>query len=160
MRFIRRFSQLALSLLGSAIVLYAAFGVEGVYDRVVVAIVGLVILEAGIWQITRALFPNEREFKPLRQETEFFLKLVRQLNRAALDATRGAEELDRLEEEMHHSVERLRRLAGKSEAELGLEPPAERRPATARGRRKGQNPAAARAKRKARDAAAAARVEA
>lgn len=137
MRFVRRWTQLALSLLGSAIVLYAAFGVERAYDRVVVALVGLVILELGIWQITRAFFPNEREFKPLRKEADFFLGLVRRLNRAAIAAERGSEsaleELDRLEAEMHHSVERLRRVAGRSEAELGLVAP--ETPAAARGSR-------------------------
>jgi hypothetical protein len=65
------------------------------------------------------MFPNQRDFLPLRKETDYFLKLVRRLNRAALAAQRGSAnavgEIDRVQEEMHHSVERMRRLAGQSE---------------------------------------------
>jgi hypothetical protein len=60
-------------------------------------------------------------YRPLRSETEYFLTLVRRLNSAALrDGSLGAhQELDRLHEELHHSVDRMRRLAGLTEDDLG-----------------------------------------
>jgi hypothetical protein len=119
MRSIRRFSQFLLTALGASIVFYAVYVVEPTRERLLYAALGLVIMEIGIWQVSTFLFPNERAFKPLRKETDFFLKLVRRMNRAALAAERGsenaAEEMDRVQEEMYHSIERMRQLAGQTE---------------------------------------------
>jgi hypothetical protein len=124
MRTIRRLTQLLLTLIGTAIVLYAVLRVESTYNRVLVVALGLLFVEAGIWELTRSLFPNEREFKPLRKETDYFLTIVRRLNRASIRARAGAigsdEEVNRLHMELHHSVDRMRRLAGLSEEELGF----------------------------------------
>ena len=113
---------------GGVLVVYAVYYVQALRERVLYASLGLLIMELGIWQVTAFLFPNEREYRPLRKETDFFLKLVRRLNRAAVAAQRGSpnarEEIERVEEEMHHSVERMRRLAGQTEAELGESVPA------------------------------------
>lgn len=129
MRSIRRFSQLVLTAGGAALVLFAVYRVDVLYDRVLISALGVIIMELGIWQVTRAFFPNQRAFRPLRQETDYFLKLVRRLNRTALAAQRGDQEaeaeLDHLQAEMMHSVERMRRLAGRTEAEIGLAIPRE-----------------------------------
>lgn len=121
MRSIRRFSQFLITLLGAAIVVYAVYMVEPLRERLLYAALGLFIMEVGIWQVTAFLFPNEREFKPLRDETDYFLKLVRRMNRAAVATERGStnavEEMDRVHQEMLHSVDRIRRLAGQTEAE-------------------------------------------
>lgn len=120
MRSIRRFSQFLITALGAAIVVYAVYMVEPMRERVLYAALGLFVMEIGIWQVTAFLFPNEREFKPLREETDYFLKLVRRMNRAAVAMERGsanaAEEMDRVQQEMLHSVDRMRRLAGQTEA--------------------------------------------
>ena len=124
MRRIRRLTQILLTVLGTIVVLYAALGVTGMYNRALVAALGLILLEAGIWEFTRSLFPNEREFRPLRKETDYLLTTVRRLNRAAIRARAGAigatDEVERLHQEMHHSVDRMRRLAGLSDEELGF----------------------------------------
>jgi len=103
---------------------YAIFGVEELYYQALVAALGLITMELGIWQITRAFFPNERRYLALRKETKYFLQLVSRLNRAVVKSERGdaaaAEEADRLQSEMHHSVDRMRTLAGRTDAELGF----------------------------------------
>lgn len=118
MRSIRRLSQFLLTIVGASIVLYALYAVDALRERMLFAGLGLLIMELGIWQLTAFLFPNEREFKPLRKETDYFLKLVRRLNRAAVAAERGSanarEEMTRVQEEMHHSVDRMLRLAGQT----------------------------------------------
>lgn len=131
MRRIRRFTQLLLTFLGSGIVLYAVLVIEPVYDRVLTAVLGLLLLELGIWEVTRALFPSQRVFRPLRKETDYFLTLVRRMNAAAAKAgSIGAhQEIDRLHEEMHHSVDRMRRLAGQTENDLGYRAAERRSPA-------------------------------
>lgn len=124
MRSIRRFSQFLITLLGAAIVVYAVYMVEPMRERILFAVLGLFVMEIGIWQVTAFLFPNEREFKPLREETDYFLKLVRRMNRAAIALEKGSanasEEMDRVQQEMLHSVDRIRRLAGQTEAEAAV----------------------------------------
>jgi hypothetical protein len=121
MRTIRRLSQLFLTLSGTMTVIYAVTRVEPLRERVLIAVLGLIIIELGIWQITRVFFPNEREFKPLREETDYFLKLVRRLNELTIRLNKGSStaqaDIDRLRDEMYHSVERMCRLAGRTEAE-------------------------------------------
>ena len=124
MRTIRRFTQLVLTLIGGAIVIIAVYQIDSIYQRALVAALGLLVMELGVWQVTRAFFPNEREYKPLRDETDYFLGLVRRLNRSAILGRDGSVSADRemedLQAEMHHSVDRMRRLAGFTQEELGL----------------------------------------
>lgn len=124
MRSIRRISQMFLTVSGAGTVMYAVLAVEPTRDRILVAALGLLIMEIGIWQLTRIFFPNEREYKPLREETDYFLKLVRRLNASSLRLQKGANtaqaDIDRLREEMFHSVDRMCRLAGRTEEELAL----------------------------------------
>jgi hypothetical protein len=126
MRTVRRLSQIFLTASGTGTVIYAVLRVEPLRDRLLIAALGLIIMELGIWQITRVFFPNEREFKPLREETDYFLKLVRRLNASTVRLSKGAEgvqaDIDRLRDEMHHSVDRMCRLAGQTESELALAP--------------------------------------
>ena len=105
-------------------VMYAVLTIEPLRDRILVAALGLLIMEIGIWQLTRIFFPNEREFKPLREETDYFLKLVRRLNTSTLRLHKGSNtaqaDIDRLRDEMFHCVDRMCRLAGRTEEELAL----------------------------------------
>jgi hypothetical protein len=125
MRRIRRLTQVLFTLTGTAIVLYAVLAIESTYTRVLVVALGLILLEAGIWELTRSLFPNEREFRPLRKETDYFLTIVRRMNRASVraraQAAGAADEVERLRLELHHSVDRMHRLAGLSDDDLGFQ---------------------------------------
>jgi hypothetical protein len=124
MRKIRGSFHLALTLGGMLLIGYAVMLVEPTYERVLTAALGVVLLQAGVWQITQSLFPNERAFRPLRRETDYFITLVRRLNRAALAARRGTpsaiHDLNQVHDEMHHSVDRMLRLAALTEEDLGF----------------------------------------
>ena len=124
MRRIRGSFHLALTVSGTLLIVYAVMSVEGMYDRMLVVGLGLVLIEAGIWRITQSLFPNERNFRPLRKETDYFIVLVRRLNRAAVNAQRGStsamDDLTQVHDEMHHSVDRMLRLAGLTDEDLGF----------------------------------------
>ena len=124
MRKIRASFHFALTVAGATVIAYAVIGLEGTYERLLLAALGIVLLEAGIWQITQSLFPNERAYKPLRKETDYFVTLVRRLNKNALAAQRGSasalHDLQQVHEEMHHSVDRMMRLAGLTEEDLGF----------------------------------------
>jgi hypothetical protein len=124
MRRIRGSFHLALTVGGTLLIIYAVMAIGGMYDRMLVVALGIVLIEAGIWRVTKSLFPNERNFKPLRKETDFFIVLVRRLNRAAVNAQKGSgsamHDLAQVHAEMHHSVDRMLRLAGLTEEELGF----------------------------------------
>ena len=94
------------------------------YERVLIAVLGLLLMQVGIWQLTATLLPDQREYRPLRKETDYFLSLLRRMNRAAVAADEGSTyavaEVERLYAELHHSVDRMRRLAGRTEENLGF----------------------------------------
>ena len=106
-----------------AVILWAVLVTDTIAQRLLWAGLGVVLMEAGIWRITQSIFPDERSYRPLRKETDYFITLVRRLNRAAVAAGRGSEaaeqEFARVHEEMLHSVERMRHLAGQTEDQLG-----------------------------------------
>lgn len=124
MRRIRGSFHLALTLGGTLLIAYAVMYVDGMYDRMLVVALGLVLIEAGIWRVTQSLFPNDRNFRPLRKETDYFITLVRRLNRAAVNAQRGSgsavHDLAQVHDEMHHSVDRMLRIAGLTDEDLGF----------------------------------------
>lgn len=124
MRRIRGSFHLALTVAGTLLIVYAVIAIDGMYDRMLVVALGIVFIEAGIWRVTQSLFPNERNFRPLRKETDYFITLVRRLNRAAVNAQRGSSsamhDLAQVHDEMHHSVDRMLRLAGLTDEELGF----------------------------------------
>jgi hypothetical protein len=125
MRHIRTSFHLLLTIGGMLVILYGILAADCVYIRLLYAGLGIVLMEAGIWRITQSIFPDERAYRPLRRETDYFITLVRRLNRAAVSAGRGStaaeEEMELLHREMLHSVERMRDLAGQTEAQLGYE---------------------------------------
>lgn len=124
MRRIRGSFHLALTLSGTVLIAYAVMNVEGMYDRLLVVALGLILIEAGIWRVTQSLFPNDRNYRPLRKETDYFITLVRRLNRAAVNAQRGSgsgvTDLEQVHAEMHHSVDRMLRIAGLTDEDLGF----------------------------------------
>jgi hypothetical protein len=124
MRRIRGSFHFALTVGGMMLVGYAVVYTEPLYDRILLAVLGLVLLEAGIWRITQSIFPNERAYRPLRRETDYFIKLVRRLNSTARAAQRGSttavHELTEIHNEMYHSVDRMMKLAALTEEDLGF----------------------------------------
>jgi hypothetical protein len=124
MRRIRGSFHLALTLGGTLLIAYAVMSIDGMYDRMLVVALGLVLIEAGIWRVTQSLFPNDRSYRPLRKETDYFITLVRRLNRAAVNAQRGSgsavHDLAQVHDEMHHSVDRMLRIAGLTDEDLGF----------------------------------------
>jgi hypothetical protein len=127
MRKLRRLINFIFTTLGTALVLYALIYIEPRNERLLVAGLGLVLIEAGVWRFTRSLMPNERKYTALRTEADYFTNLVRRLNRAAIQA-RGEkpgdsaesaqDDLTHVHEEMHHSVDRMLRLAGKADDDV------------------------------------------
>ena len=115
-RKIRRGLEIAIPLLGMSIIfLSVLFGPESLQMQVLLVLVGVLILEAGVWGLTSGLLPNERHYVALREEGDHFIELIRALNAAAVVQKEGREDdgsFGRALQKMHGSVDRMGELAG------------------------------------------------
>lgn len=119
-RHIRRNFDYCLTGLGIGIILCAVI-LGASLDIVVqlpMALIGVLIMEAGVWRITTKLFPNERRFSGLRTEGDHMIELIRQLNSAAIAKETGQEDARRFQETlqaMHDSVIKMSEIAAKDD---------------------------------------------
>ncbi len=88
--------------------------------QIVVVLVGLIIIEAGVWRLTAKILPNERKYHALRAEVDSFIGYVRILNTQGsnlrVQETETAKEsfLETLDS-LHASVDRMGEVAGREE---------------------------------------------
>ena len=118
-RKIRRGIEIALPILGMGIIFGSVlFGPSNLQFQVLLVLIGVLILEAGVWGLTGGILPNERRYLALREEGDHFLGLIRVLNAAAVARDTGQEDDARFREaraQMHTSVERMAELAGQDD---------------------------------------------
>ncbi len=111
--------ELGLPLLGMVIVFAAVLFVppSDLQLQIVVVLVGVLMLEAGVWGLTGRILPNERTYSALRDEGDHFIDLIRNLNAAAVAREAGVNGSDQRFDEalaaMHLSADRMAELAGK-----------------------------------------------
>jgi hypothetical protein len=121
LRSLRRAIAVALPVVGT-IVVFAAILVPSIsldlQVQILVVLVGLLMVEAGVWKLTAKILPSERKFLALRAEVDSFIGLVRDLNTAAVELRSGetpeksAAFQDSLAS-LHTSVDRMAEVAGK-----------------------------------------------
>ncbi|MCH2355157.1 MAG: hypothetical protein MK319_00530 [Pseudomonadales bacterium] len=78
------------------------------------AVLGVLLMEAGVWGMSNKFLPNERRFSGLREEGDRMLDLMRELCSAAVARDRGGEDDQRFQaarEKMHTSVESMAAIA-------------------------------------------------
>lgn len=131
MRTIRKAVELGTPILGMVTVFAAVLLIppSNLQIQLVTVLVGVLLIEAGVWRLTNPFLPNERQFLPLREEVDDFIDLVRQLNKAAIDRNsneEGTEEADTMLEEtladLHSSVRRMGQLAGVETGQVPADP--------------------------------------
>lgn len=120
MRMLRKTIELGLPILGVVLVLAAVLFFPNLYIQIAIVLIGLVLIEAGIWNLAAPILPSERKYMALRNEVDAFIRLVRRLNRAALELTSEATPQNRtrllqVRDEMMESVRRMETYAGRSE---------------------------------------------
>lgn len=119
MRALRRAIELSLPILGMAVVFGGVLFIPGsrLQFQIVVVLLGVLMLEAGVWGLTNQLLPNERTYVALRAEGDRFIDLIRNLNAAAVDRDTGAEQGEERFRKalvaMHDSVDIMGEVAGK-----------------------------------------------
>jgi hypothetical protein len=83
MRKVRDRLKVGLPVLGTLLVFGAVVFISGQIPQIVVVLAGLLLLQAGVWQLANPLLPEDRKYPHLRQEVDHFMDLVRELNGAA-----------------------------------------------------------------------------
>lgn len=139
MRAIRKGVEIGLPIIGVALVLAAVlFFYQNLYLQIAIVLIGLVLIEAGIWNLANPILPSERKFLALRAEVDAFIGLVRRLNRAALELTAEATSQNRakvlqVRDEMLESVKRMEDYAGKEQEPPVAQAPIESPPQSGEG---------------------------
>ena len=126
LRILRQRLETGLPILGVIVILSAVLFVRELRGQVAIVVLGMLLLEAGVWKLAHHVLPSERQYLALRSETDRFLTLVRQLNAAALmvkahDSPTHRDAFEDVRQAMHQTVARLCEVAGKTEAELAAE---------------------------------------
>ncbi len=112
-RKVNRYAALVSAVVGVAIVLSSFLFLQDLTWWYVTVAIGLLIALFGFLYGVYPFLTSEREYSALRQEVDSFIKLVRQLNRAATSSS--GEDLERVKSQMLASVERMAELAGKED---------------------------------------------
>lgn len=122
---IARLLDIALPTVGVAIVLAAVVLGGGGWGPIWMAVVGLLLVEAGVWRLgSRVMY--ERRYTPLRTEVQRFVGLARELNHASVRAREagspaGRQALEESVAALQESLDRMVTVAGKTEADLEAE---------------------------------------
>lgn len=106
----RKRIEKGLTLAGIAVILGPVMTVTDSIPVLALVLLGIIMLEAGVWGLARRVLPEEREYLGLRMEVENFLRLVRELNGLAVEGDGAG--VRATEDHLHRQVERIVRAAG------------------------------------------------
>jgi len=127
LRHLRKGFDIGLPMIGVMIILGAVLFLSEIRIQIAVVMVGIVLIEAGVWKIAHQLLPNDRRYHALRYEIDAFISLSRDLNEAALaakaeDTPEKRRAFDEIRESMHRTVEQISDVAGMAAEELPPNP--------------------------------------
>jgi len=127
---LHRWANAALSISGIVLVFGAVLLLQETRVAMILTVlVGILLIEAGVWKLSGTLLPTRRKYLALRAEVRAFLASVPRLNRAAVEARAGNdpeawERVRKVLAEMHEAVDRMGEAAGQEEGEPPTRPPA------------------------------------
>lgn len=121
-RLLRNITLTMLPFIGVLLVIGAVLWLRDLRWQMVLVVGGLLLVEIGVWTCAQRILPNERKFRALRVEVDAFIRLVRQLNTAAMAVKENPspehqETFEDVREAMRQAVERMADVAGKTDVE-------------------------------------------
>jgi hypothetical protein len=119
-RKIRKTVSAGVSILGAILVFLAILIPSISVDlgrQIPVVLLGLLLIEGGVWKLTEKILPDERKYLALRAEVDGFMVLMRALNARAVELKiMGTDEAHTAFQttlaELHASVDRMAEVAG------------------------------------------------
>ena len=121
MRNMRKILAIGLPILGTILVFLAILVpviALNLQLQIVVVLVGLLIIEAGVWRLTAKILPNERKYLALRTEVDGFIDRIRVLNAHGVnlrkeDTATSREAFRETLDALHEAVDRMEKVAGR-----------------------------------------------
>ena len=121
MRNLRRTVSASISVLGAVLIFLAILLPDLSVDltrQIPVVLVGLLLIEAGVWKLTQKILPSTRKYLALRAEVDLFMAQMRALNARAIQLKSNGSDEDHAAfqeslETLHASVDRMAEVAGK-----------------------------------------------
>jgi hypothetical protein len=115
----------ALPLLGAGIILAVALCKYALQDATIV-ILGIALIEIGIWKLSHKLVLEQRKYNALRAQGNLFLVLVQQLNAASLrlkaeETPANHQAVENIRQHMQQLVDHMAVSAGKTDTEIEAE---------------------------------------
>lgn len=123
MRKLRKLVAVGIPIVGTLIV-FAAILVPAIslnlQLQILVVLLGLLIIESGVWRLTAKVLPNERKYLTLRKEVENFISLIRVLNTQAVnlrvqETETAKEHYKETIDSLHAAVDRMVEVAGRED---------------------------------------------
>lgn len=126
MRRIRKLLDTGLPLLGIVAILGAVLFIVSLRAQLAVVILGILLIEVGIWRLADPLLPSERRYNALRTEVDRFIGLVRELNRTAIqlekeETPEARAAFNAVRSALVESTDRMAEVAGKTDFEVAVE---------------------------------------
>ncbi len=110
---LREALQTTLTVVGIVLVLAMVATATDSLWLVGIVVVGLLLLEAGVWGLADPLLPDDRSYHPLRSKVDEFIGDVRRLNERAVAGEEAG--VERMRERLHRRVDDIFEAAGKTE---------------------------------------------
>lgn len=99
-----------LPIIGVAVIFAGVAFLQARWMQIAATLLGLVLVEIGVWNLASAVGVRERRYVGLREEVDHFVELVRVLNRTAAAEDREGVARERAAAvlaQMHESVDRM-----------------------------------------------------
>lgn len=120
-RNIRRVINIVITAAGIGIIFTVLFVDDALELRaqLPLALLGILLMEAGVWGLSTRILPSERRFSALREEGDKMMGLIRELNAAAIAKDTGIEDAKRFQatlQSMHDCVAHMSELAAREDS--------------------------------------------
>ena len=127
MQAIRSVVKILLPLVGMLVAFVGVVYLQDDGPRLLAVLLGILIVEAAVWNLADPLLPSARRYHELRAEVGGFIAQIPGLNSAAVDARSSESPADwerhrSILAEMHVAVDRMGAVAGKEEGMPGTRP--------------------------------------
>ena len=121
-RILRKIIYTSLPFIGAQVLISIMLFTQALPNMAMV-VIGLLLLEVGIWKLAPKLMLPERKYHALRAQTDRFLSLIRQLNMAAIrvkeqDTPENRQAIEEIQQSMLQLVKHIIAVAGKTDIEL------------------------------------------
>ncbi len=120
---LRKILDIGLPLAGVTIILSSVLFMQEIRSQIAIVLIGIIMIEAGVWKLSHQLLPNDRKFNHLRNEIDSFIIRCRQLNTAAMElrhegSNESIVDFENVSNDLRDCLDRIIEVAGKTEDDI------------------------------------------